>query len=526
MHPPRLAARSEGLSVSRRTPGQGAARGVLDVADPVLRVVMGLVASRQVGATLSVPDHAGRLRVVASRGIDIRVGSRTRSSNRRLALRTGNSVTQTLNGSRDVSLETIPLIDEGSVVGVLEIQAPRKALDASREPLLMIASHAAMFWGTNDGAHVGSGDGALGSSLDLAHELVVAGSPRETVRRAVVRLHDALHVPVAGWFSPTDGAPLGLVACRGVSGAVRAELRDVLSTYAAPDPGESGDGLAAAFSRALGGSPIRVVGAGRAVLAVARVSGSAPELEAVGLLLGDVLPRLQVMELARRRNDALDTGLAWTAHEVRNSLAGIRVAVEAARSFGDPGTEARRLLRLAARELDRLSADVESVLRWAVGERSIRPQQTDLMRLVREVAAGCSGMAGRRVVVEGPSAFETSADRANLRTAIANLVRNALLYADHARPVVVQVVPLGEWVLVKVSDRGPTIPLDERETIFDPFVRGQNTRGRPGNGLGLFVARRVAEAHGGALWSEPDPAGATFVLRLPLTGGSRTSTVS
>jgi signal transduction histidine kinase len=300
----------------------------------------------------------------------------------------------------------------------------------------------------------------------------------------------------------------------------------VLSTYAAPDPRECSDGLAAACSRALGGSPTRIVSAGRAVLAVARVSGYAPELDAVGLLLSDVLPRLQVIELARQRNDALDTGLAWTAHEVRTSLEGIRVAVEVARSFEDQGTEARRLLRLAGRELDRLSADVESVLRWAVGERSIRCQQTDLMRLVREVAAVCSGMVDGRVIVEGPGAFVTPTDSANLRTAIANLVRNALLYADHDRPVVVQVVPLVECVLVKVSDRGPTIPRDERETIFDPFVRGRSAGGRPGNGLGLFVARRVAEAHGGALWSEPDHAGATFVLRLPLTVGSRSSTAS
>jgi signal transduction histidine kinase len=435
-------------------------------------------------------------------------------------------VTLTLNGSRGGSLETIPLIDEGSVVGVLEIQASRKALDASREPLLMIASHAALIWGTADGAHAGSGDGTLGSPLDLAHELVVAGSPRETVRRVVARLHEALRVPVAGWLSPTDSAPFGLVACRGVPRAGRAELRDVPGTDAAPDPRESGDELAAAFSRAVGGSPVRIVAAGRAVLAVARVSGSAPELEAIGLLLSDVLPRLQAMELARQRNDALDTGLAWTAHEVRTSLEGIRVAVDVARSFEGPGTEGRRLLRLVGRELDRLSGDVESVLRWAVGERSIRCQQTDLMRLVREVAAVCSGMVGTRVVVEGPSACVAPADSANLRTAIANLVRNALLYADHDQPVIVQVVPLEEWVLVKVSDRGPRIPPDERETIFDPFVRGRSTGGRPGNGLGLFVARRVAEAHGGALWNEPDHAGATFVLRLPLTVGSQSSTGS
>jgi signal transduction histidine kinase len=300
----------------------------------------------------------------------------------------------------------------------------------------------------------------------------------------------------------------------------------VLSTYAAPDPRESGDGLAAAFSSALGGSPTRIVRAGRAVLAVAQASGPAPELEAVGLLLRDVLPRLQVTELARQRNDALDTGLALTAHEIRTSLEGIRVAVDVARSSEDPGTEARRLLWKAGRELDRLSADAESVLRWAVGEGSVRCLQTDLMRLVREVAAVCSGMVGRGVVVKGPSAFVTPADRANLWTAIANLIRNALQYTDHDRPVVVRVVPSNECVLVKVSDRGPTIPRGERETIFDPFVRGRSASGRPGSGLGLFVARRVAEAHGGALWTEPDPAGATFVLRLPLTVGSRSSTAS
>lgn len=502
---------------------------VRDVADSVVRSMAALVGSGQVGATLSVPDQSGRLRVVASRGIeiDIRVASRTRSFNRRRALRTGIPVTLALNGPCDGSLETIPLMDDGSIVGVVEIQASREALEASQEPLLMMAGHAAMIWGTNGGARVGSGDGALGSQLDLAHELVLAGSPRESVRRAVGRFNEALHVPVAGWLAPTDGAPLDLVACRGVSPAEQAELRDVVGTYAAPDPSETGDALAAAFSRALGGTPTCIVGAGLAVLVVARVSESVrPELEGVGLLLRDVIPGLQMVDLARKRNDALDTGLAWTAHEVRNSLDGIRLAVDVARSHEDPGTEARRLLRQAGLELDRLSADVDSVLRWAIGERSIRRRHIDLMPLVREVGAVCSGMNGRPLVVEGPSVLVISADRANLRTAIGNLVRNALQYADHDRPVVVRVVPLKESVLVKVSDRGPTIPRSERETIFDPFVRGHSASARLGKGLGLFIARRVAEAHSGALWSERDPAGATFVLRLPVTGGSRSSAAS
>jgi signal transduction histidine kinase len=79
------------------------------------------------------------------------------------------------------------------------------------------------------------------------------------------------------------------------------------------------------------------------------------------------------------------------------------------------------------------------------------------------------------------------------------------------------------WVMVSVKDRGPMILEGEREAIFDPFVRGSTAvGGRHGTGLGLFIARRIIEAHHGRLWVESAPDETTFLLVLPSgQGGER-----
>jgi signal transduction histidine kinase len=72
-------------------------------------------------------------------------------------------------------------------------------------------------------------------------------------------------------------------------------------------------------------------------------------------------------------------------------------------------------------------------------------------------------------------------------------------------------------VRVSVGDQGPGIPLAEREIIFDPFVRGGvGSRATGGSGLGLFITRRVVEAHGGQVWVDSGDVGATFHMSLPV----------
>jgi two-component system sensor histidine kinase GlrK len=112
-----------------------------------------------------------------------------------------------------------------------------------------------------------------------------------------------------------------------------------------------------------------------------------------------------------------------------------------------------------------------------------------------------------------------AADGVLLRSAIVNLLRNALSYSPEGSPIRLSVVEDAGTVAITISDRGPGIAAEERESIFEPYSRGAaGRRGRDGAGLGLFVVRRVVEAHGGSLSVGPSLAGATFRIDIPSDG--------
>jgi two-component system sensor histidine kinase KdpD len=107
-----------------------------------------------------------------------------------------------------------------------------------------------------------------------------------------------------------------------------------------------------------------------------------------------------------------------------------------------------------------------------------------------------------------------------------NLVGNALKYAPQETPVVVRAAVDGEWLVVTVDDEGVGIPSEERSLVVEPFHRAWNVRESriPGTGLGLYICRRLVEAHGGRLWlaERPDGGPGTRVgFTLPLLSGAR-----
>jgi signal transduction histidine kinase len=108
-------------------------------------------------------------------------------------------------------------------------------------------------------------------------------------------------------------------------------------------------------------------------------------------------------------------------------------------------------------------------------------------------------------------------DRERLRQVVANLVDNAIKYSPGGDEVEVSVRPENGSVNVSVTDHGPGIPDDQQRLIFEKFGRADVPgSSKPGTGLGLFIARSIAEAHGGTLDVRSEPqAGATFVLTLP-----------
>jgi signal transduction histidine kinase len=111
-------------------------------------------------------------------------------------------------------------------------------------------------------------------------------------------------------------------------------------------------------------------------------------------------------------------------------------------------------------------------------------------------------------------------DAERLRQVLTNLIDNAIKYSPAGGEVEVRAYPENGRVLVDVRDEGPGIAKADQKLIFEKFGRVTGTDGmRPGTGLGLFIARSIAEAHGGALEVQSAPEqGATFTLELPLAG--------
>jgi signal transduction histidine kinase len=110
-------------------------------------------------------------------------------------------------------------------------------------------------------------------------------------------------------------------------------------------------------------------------------------------------------------------------------------------------------------------------------------------------------------------------DRDRLQQVLTNLLDNAVKYSPAGEKVTVSAFRQDSRVRIQVSDHGPGVPADQRRVIVEKFGRGHTagSPGKPGTGLGLYIARSIAEAHGGVLEVDSGPApGATFTLVLPV----------
>ena len=124
---------------------------------------------------------------------------------------------------------------------------------------------------------------------------------------------------------------------------------------------------------------------------------------------------------------------------------------------------------------------------------------------------------GHRLRLEAPAPAVALVDPARVDQIVRNLIANALAYAPNG-PVLVRVVGESDAVRIDVADRGPGIPRDQRERVFEPFYRGPAAERNetPGSGLGLSLVKQIAERHGGRVRCEArDGGGSCFVLALP-----------
>jgi signal transduction histidine kinase len=218
---------------------------------------------------------------------------------------------------------------------------------------------------------------------------------------------------------------------------------------------------------------------------------------------------------ARASEAAMRTFLADASHELRTPVAALQATAE--RLLRDqPARPARDAIEAQlARDSGRLGHLIDDLLNLARLDARERPHRepVDLADLASAAVAArrtTDPAAHVELVSAGPA--PATGDRDALLRAVRNLLDNALAVAD---TVVVEVAQTANGPTMSVADNGPGVPADQRERIFEPFVRLPRNP-RSGTGLGLAIVRRTIESHGGTITCDPTPTGgARFTLRLP-----------
>jgi signal transduction histidine kinase len=223
-----------------------------------------------------------------------------------------------------------------------------------------------------------------------------------------------------------------------------------------------------------------------------------------------------------------DDLLAAVSHELRTPLAGMlgALATLSAREGQLTDPQRQELIGMAVRQGDRLKLQIEQLLLAARLERGGHEQGerpvVDAAAVTREaVAAARATYPARQLVLEANEVLPVRAVPEAIRQVLGNLLDNAAKHAPDRTPIRVEARKVGALAVVAVEDTGPGVPPGERERIFDRFTQLDSgaTRLASGVGLGLYIARQLANAQGGELLvADPTPPGqgARFELRLPM----------
>jgi two-component system, OmpR family, sensor histidine kinase KdpD len=212
------------------------------------------------------------------------------------------------------------------------------------------------------------------------------------------------------------------------------------------------------------------------------------------------------------------------AHEFKTPLATILAAAGALREAGPLASEQEEMADTVENEAARLGSLTSRLLRTArLDSEEIKPQMEliDLTSLIGHIATQNSARSPERpIVLTNPlEAVEVQADPSLLRLTLNQLIENACKYSKPGSTVTIGIERQADSVAVKVSNNGSSIPSEERSRIFERFYRGAEAkRSTSGSGLGLFVARKIALAHGGALELETQNGASgciTFCLKIP-----------
>lgn len=246
-----------------------------------------------------------------------------------------------------------------------------------------------------------------------------------------------------------------------------------------------------------------------------------------GVIIAGIIIYTVFLVLEIKRNEDHDSFINAVTHELKTPIASIRLYLETLQSRHLTDEQRTQFYGVMLADADRLHRTVDQVLRASVlrERKPVARAPVDMSALTREcvdVATLRHHLAPEAIALEtqGEQPLMVLGEPDDLRIAITNLLDNAVKYStDAVRVTVALAAPTPGTVWVRVQDRGIGIPRKHLKRVFNRFYRVQarGMKGIKGSGLGLYIVRSIARAHGGRVFaqSEGEGHGATFTVELP-----------
>ena len=211
------------------------------------------------------------------------------------------------------------------------------------------------------------------------------------------------------------------------------------------------------------------------------------------------------------------------AHDLRTPLSALQLALVTAAPGEAPISppRLRATLALAGRQvtrIERMLTDLLEVVRSEHGALPLAAEEIDARRICEEVVGLFVASSPRHQLrlVAGDAPVRVRADPLRLEQVLVNLLSNATKYSPDGGAVTVELEPSAAHVRIHVTDEGIGVDPAEVDQLFQPYRRSRRTDAIPGSGLGLFVVRKIVEAHGGTVRVAPaEGRGTRFTVELP-----------